>query len=83
MEEKRGTHLEHEPLVHLRIAARKLRVRRSAELSLDSRIVQERLDPVHLAVAQVALLGLVALLAHVVRVEAELLEGPEELGPAV
>ena len=81
--EEGETHLEHEPLVHLRITARKLRIRRRTKFSLDSRIIQERLDPVHLAIAQVALLALIALLAHVVRVQAELLERAEELGPAV
>jgi len=75
--------LEHKCLVDLHIAALKLDALLRAERLLRLGEVKELLDVTHLAIAQWAVLVLVALTTNVIRVQAELLEAAKHLRPAV
>lgn len=68
----RAITLQRECLVDLHVAAREAERGIDAQLTLHCGLVHPRLDPRHLLVAKVAIPLTVALLAHVVRVVAQL-----------
>lgn len=66
-------HLEHESLVHVQVAALEFVFGVGSKFGNNGLVVQERLNPAHLAVAQIAILGAIALSADIIRIEAKLL----------
>lgn len=71
----RAVALERERLVDLHVAARKVERGRDAERALGRGRVHPRVDPVHLRVTEIAVLGAVALAAYVVGVVAKFCAG--------
>lgn len=67
------THLEHEALVHVQIAALEGVVGVGTKFGNDGCVVQEGFDPAHLTVAKIAILSTITLPADIVGVETKLL----------
>jgi hypothetical protein len=68
-----GTYLEHETLVYVCVTASELYVWMGAKLRFNGCVVQERFNPAHFTVTQIAVFSLVTFLANIVWVQSELL----------